>query len=261
MPRRSILSAAERDSLFALPDTNEELIRHYTFNETDLAIIRQHRGPANRLGFAVQLCYMRYPGIMLGGDDEPSAPLLHMVAAQLSVSADIWGEYAQRAETRREHLLELQTVFGFQSFTTMHHYRPAVHGMNELACQTDKGVVLATELIEQLRRQAILSPTANVIERICAEAITRANRRIYESLTDSLTVFHFRNLTSCSPARPTATSLGWPGCASPRASPIRGTCSNTSNASRRGRCSTSRPASSARCTRIACSRSPARAGR
>ena len=31
MPRRSILSAAERESLLALPDTKDELIRHYTF--------------------------------------------------------------------------------------------------------------------------------------------------------------------------------------------------------------------------------------
>ena len=29
MPRRSILSAAERTSLLALPDTQDELIRHY----------------------------------------------------------------------------------------------------------------------------------------------------------------------------------------------------------------------------------------
>ncbi|WP_404852226.1 hypothetical protein, partial [Escherichia coli] len=34
MPRRSILSAAERESLLALPDTKDELIRHYTFSET-----------------------------------------------------------------------------------------------------------------------------------------------------------------------------------------------------------------------------------
>lgn len=57
MPCRSILSAAGRDSLLALPDAKDELIQHYTFNETDLSIIRQRRGPANRLGFAVQLCY------------------------------------------------------------------------------------------------------------------------------------------------------------------------------------------------------------
>lgn len=44
MPRRSPLSAAERDSLLALPDSRDELIRRYTCNEFDLAVIRQHRG-------------------------------------------------------------------------------------------------------------------------------------------------------------------------------------------------------------------------
>lgn len=56
MPRRSSLSAAERDGLLTLPDAKDELIRLYTFNDADLAVIRQHRVPANRLGFAVQLC-------------------------------------------------------------------------------------------------------------------------------------------------------------------------------------------------------------
>ncbi len=85
MPRRSILSAAERDNLLALPDAKEELIRHYTFSDTDLSIIRQRRGPANRLGFAVQLCYLRFPGIFLGVDQSPSLPLLKLVADQIKV--------------------------------------------------------------------------------------------------------------------------------------------------------------------------------
>nr|WP_274621709.1 DUF4158 domain-containing protein [Enterobacter kobei] len=66
MPRRSILSATERESLLALPDAKDELIRHYTFNETDLSVIRQRRGAANRLGFAVQLCYLRFPWHLFG---------------------------------------------------------------------------------------------------------------------------------------------------------------------------------------------------
>jgi uncharacterized protein DUF4158 len=97
MPRRSILSAAERDSLLAMPDTKGEVIRHFTFNETDLSIIRQHRGPANRLGFAVQLCYPRFPGIVLGVDEPPFPPLLCMVATQLKVPVEHWDEYGQRA--------------------------------------------------------------------------------------------------------------------------------------------------------------------
>ena len=193
MPRRSILSATERDSLFTLPDTREELIRHYTFNETDMAIIRQHRGSANRLGFAVQLCYMRHPGIMLGAEDEPFAPLLHMVAAQLKVPVESWAKYGQRAETRRDHLLELQSVFGFEPFT-VRHYRPSVHSLDDLAWQTDKGIVLASALVEGLRRQRVLLPSVNVVDRVCAEAVTRANRRIHAALTGSLTNLHRQRL-------------------------------------------------------------------
>lgn len=74
MPRRSILSVAERTNLLALPNNKDDLIRHYTFNEFDLSVIRQHRGSVNRLGIAVQLCYMHYPGVVLGANDIPIAP-------------------------------------------------------------------------------------------------------------------------------------------------------------------------------------------
>jgi TnpA family transposase len=62
MPRRSILSTSEQASLTAFPESPDELIQHYTLNEADMALVRQRRGDANRLGFAVQLCMLRYPG-------------------------------------------------------------------------------------------------------------------------------------------------------------------------------------------------------
>ena len=103
MPRRSILSATERDSLLALPDAKDELIRHYTLNESDLSVIRQHRGAANRLGFAVQLCYLRFPGSLLGVDESPFPPLLRMVAAQLKVPGESWNEYGPVGAKLRFH--------------------------------------------------------------------------------------------------------------------------------------------------------------
>jgi len=62
MPRRQVLSDTERENLLALPDGRDTFIQYYTLSERDLAIISLHRGDANRLGFAIQLCYMRYPG-------------------------------------------------------------------------------------------------------------------------------------------------------------------------------------------------------
>jgi len=185
MPRRSTLSAAEREQLLSLPDTPAEFIRQYTLSEADLALIHQHRGAANRLGFAVQLCYLRYPGLVLGQEQEPAPNLLELVAAQLKLPATHWAAYGQREQTRREHVRELQAALGFQTFTTA-HYRAAVHWLTDIGLQTEKGVVLVRALIEHLRRQAVWLPALSVLERASAEALTRANRQLYHTLTDAL---------------------------------------------------------------------------
>jgi TnpA family transposase len=186
MPRRQILSESERADLLSLPQTQQELIQLFAFSEPDKSVISQHRGAANRLGFAVQLCYMRYPGMLFPAGQQPHLPLLKLICAQLKITDDAWEGYSERAETRRDHLLSIQSIFGFQTFTTSNHYKYAVHCLESIALQTDKGIILARELIENLRSQKILLPAVSVIERICAEAITIAERQIYKSLTGSL---------------------------------------------------------------------------
>jgi hypothetical protein len=83
---------------------------------------------------------------------------------------------------------------GRRGANTARHYREAGHGLDDLATQTDKGIVLATALTQSLRSQSILLPSISVIERICAEAVTRATRRIHGLLTESLTDLHRRQL-------------------------------------------------------------------
>ena len=189
MSRRSILSAADRISLLALPDTEDELIRHYTFSEADLSLIRQRRGDANRLGVAVQLCLLRFPGQGLLPDATVPPLLLQWIGWQLRIDPACWPQYAEREETRREHLLELRAYLSMEPFR-LAHYRQAVHATTELALQTDKGIVLATSVFDMLRHRYIILPVLDVIERVCAEAITRANRRIYEALSEPLSNEH-----------------------------------------------------------------------
>ena len=193
MPRRSILSAAERESLLALPDTQDELIRHSTFSEPDRSLIRQRRSDANRLGVAVQLCLLRFPGQGLLPDAAVPMPLLQWIGRQLRLDPAGWSQYAEREETRREHLLELRAYLGMEPFS-LTHYRQAVHATTERALQTDKGIVLASSVLDSLRHRHIILPTLDVVERVCAEAITRANRRIYDALAEPLSDVHRRRL-------------------------------------------------------------------
>ena len=193
MPRRSLLSVAERQSLLSYPDCKEDLIRHYTISEADLSLIRQRRGNANRLGIAVQMCLLRFPGQGLLPDADVPSFLLQWIGEQIGVETDFWPQYAERAETRREHLLELRAYLGVEQFG-LRHYRQASSSIGELAMQTDKGVVLAGALIEHLRRKSVILPVIDTIERICSEAITRANRRIHAALVDPLSKEHRERL-------------------------------------------------------------------
>ena len=189
MPRRALLSQAQRDALFALPATEGEWLRYYTLTDSDLAVIAQRRGGHNRLGFAVQLCYLRYPGLALHPEEAPAPDLLAFVAKQLRLDPKLWLQYAQRPQTRREHLVELQSWLGLQPFgpDCSHHL---LEQLVALAQQTDQGLTLAIALIETLRREQVILPTIDVIERICAEGLTRGTRRVYETLTSPLRPDH-----------------------------------------------------------------------
>ena len=65
MARRTVLTSRQRSALFALPQREADLLRHYTLSDEDLQNIAARRRPRNKLGFALQLCVLRYPGRLL----------------------------------------------------------------------------------------------------------------------------------------------------------------------------------------------------
>ena len=60
MSRRTLLSAEARSRLFGIPTDRAEMARHYVLDDEGLTLVRARRHTANRLGFAVQLCLLRY---------------------------------------------------------------------------------------------------------------------------------------------------------------------------------------------------------
>jgi hypothetical protein len=69
--------------------------------------IELRRRNRNRLGFAIQLCLMRYPGRVLGAEETPPRAMLKYVADQIGAVPDEFALYARREETRRDHRARL----------------------------------------------------------------------------------------------------------------------------------------------------------
>ena len=185
MPRRELLTSTERLQLLAFPEDEGELIRLFTFTKTDLAFVCQHRGDQNRLGIAVLLSYLRHPGRVLAEGEKPYEPVLNLVAEQLQIPASAWDLYAERDETRREHLLELFSLLRMEQFSTR-HYRALSEWLEPMALQTTRGILLAQAVVEELRKRPIILPSVAVIERLCSEAATRAQRKIFALLIQDL---------------------------------------------------------------------------
>ena len=185
MPRRHILSERQRHTLLALPTDEPALLRHYTLADDDLEHIRLRRRPHNRLGFALQLCALRYPGRLLAPGEVIPQEVLRFLAAQLGLKADDLLTYASREETRHEHLAVLRRIYGYKSFTG----RGACilkDWLDEHAELARSNEDLARAFVDRCRRSRTILPAVSTIERLCAEALVGAERRIEARIASRL---------------------------------------------------------------------------
>ena len=185
MPRRSLLSNEQRTRLFAVPVDHAEMAKHYVLSADDLALVRAKRRSVNRLGFAVQLCLLRYPGLGMGPAEQPPEAMIAFVARQLGMRHVNFANYAQRDQTRREHAVELQRYLGLQSFGLM-DWRACLRVGADAAWATDCGEPIVQAMLAHLRISGVVLPPATVLERIGLAARARARKKTFEALATGL---------------------------------------------------------------------------
>ncbi len=193
MPRRVTLTDRQREALLHLPVDQGELLRHYTLSDEDLGHIRQRRRAHNRFGFALQLCVLRYPGRVLAPGELIPAQVSDFVAAQLGLTSDDLLLYAAREETRHEHLADLRRIYGYRSFSGRgaRDLREWIAREAEAATSNED---LARRFVAECRRTRTILPGSSTIERLCADALVEAERRIEDLIAHRITPTLSENL-------------------------------------------------------------------
>ncbi len=185
MPRRSILTKRQQARLFDLPTDPARLQAHYTLDDFDLEQIGKRRRAHNKMGFALQLCALRYPGRLLAPVETIPIEVLRFLGDQIGVAADDLAGYAAREETRHNHLAQLRDLYGFRSFTG----RGAVElrqWLLDQAFHATSNLDLAERFIARCRETQIILPGISTIERLCAEMLVLAERQIDAVIADRL---------------------------------------------------------------------------
>lgn len=185
MPRRSILTERQRSALFDLPTDEASILHHYTLADDDLEHIRTRRHARNRLGFALQLCAFRYPGrLLLPGEVIPMA-VSRFIAAQLGEEMEELCKYAETDVTRRRHLVDLRQFYGFKMFSGR-GARDLKAWLAHEAETAKSNEDLFRHFVEECRRTRTILPGVSVIERLCADALVVAERRIESEIVACL---------------------------------------------------------------------------
>ncbi|MCV3211472.1 Tn3 family transposase [Mesorhizobium sp. YC-39] len=193
MGKRKLLKVQDRQRLFDIPTDEDGLIRHYSLSSADRLEIGLRRREHNQLGFAVQLCLMRYPGRVLATDETPPRAMLKYVAEQIGADAGKFALYARREETRRDHIARLMVYLAARSATGQDR-RAALLAAIQAAAISDDGGAIASATVSMFRERGSLLPSIDTIERIGLAARAIARRRAERALIEEISVDTLQSL-------------------------------------------------------------------
>ncbi|HFJ5986413.1 TPA: Tn3 family transposase [Enterococcus faecium] len=219
---RELLTPEQRQAFMQIPEDEWILGTYFTFSKRDLEIVNKRRREENRLGFAVQLAVLRYPGWPYTHIKSIPDSVIQYISKQIGVSPSSLDHYPQRENTLWDHLKEIRSEYDFVTFT-LSEYRMTFKYLHQLALENGDAIHLLHECIDFLRKNKIILPAITTLERMVWEARAMAEKKLFNTVSKSLTNEQKKKLegiiTSQHPSESNKTILGWlkepPGHPSP----------------------------------------------
>ncbi len=181
------LTDAERERWQCFPDTipQDDLYVFFLLTDDDQREAQRQRDPHNRLGYALQLCILRYLGFV--PDDLQATPheVVTFVAEQLEIDPSVLASYASRRRTQTDHELYVQAYLRFRRATPLDFYAVQTW-LIERALEHDKPTLLLQLACEKLYREKIVRPGVTRMERLVATARDQAHDETSRRLTPLL---------------------------------------------------------------------------
>src|SRR4030095_3032904 len=183
----SFLTAAERERWQRFPETipQDDLAVYFLLSDDDTREVNRQREPFNRLGYALQLCALRYLGFVPTDFTATPEGVVTFVAEQLAIAPRVLALYDNR-ETQSDHRRHVRTYLGFRPATPMDVYALQTWLLAR-ALEHDKPALLLQLACEKLCRERIVRPGVTRLERFVATAREQAHEETFRQLTPLLT--------------------------------------------------------------------------
>ena len=214
MATREVLSPSQRVQLFQLPGNliERDLARYYTLSQSDLDFIFAHRRSYNRLGLAVQLCLLRFPGQgLILSRPVPETVLLYLAKQVQSQVHDFQIYLNAREATRSAHYQEILARYQFRLlYEDLTVKEELTTWLFPHALGTDDGFVLVSLLLEEMRTRRVVVPGVSTVEGLVWEISRKAQLKIFRNINKDLSVEQQNKIDKITaPREGKSTYLNW----------------------------------------------------
>lgn len=167
--------------------STNELARYFHLDDTDRMLIAQKRGAHNWLGFAVQLCTVRYLGTFLEDPLAVPSSVLSFLAQQLYIEVDDNVYAYSTGEQRWQHASEIRRHYGYVEFTEQSIGFCLTRWLYALCWTgTDRPSILFERAINWLLTHKVLLPNYSTLERYIARLRSRVEIKLWRSMANCI---------------------------------------------------------------------------
>jgi hypothetical protein len=185
-----VLSDEETERLGSWPPevARSDLVAHFTLSVEDRRWVRSHRGAAERIGLAVQLCGLRYVGFVPADMGGAPREVVAFVAKQVGVAAAAFARYAAEVDgrSRRRHVAAVVELAGWR-VCGPGEWKTLGDWVAVRALEHDTPSVLFRQALGQLRSDRVVRPGLDRLMRAVATARVAAADEIRRRLDPELT--------------------------------------------------------------------------
>ncbi|MGA2402176.1 MAG: Tn3 family transposase, partial [Syntrophobacteraceae bacterium] len=162
--------------------TQEDLACYFHLDDNDRNLIELRRGDHNRLGYAVQLCTVRYLGTFREDLTETPSTVVAVLARQLSLKQEQFADYCA-GRYRWDHAREIRKHYGYCEFSDPSSQFRLNRWLYALCWTgTERPGMLFDRATTWLIVHRVLLPGVTVLERHVARIRARVQERLWLSL-------------------------------------------------------------------------------
>ena len=165
--------------------TSIQLAHYFHLDDTAKQLVQKHRGDYNRLGFALQLCTVRFLGTFLINPIDVPQGVVNYLASQLEITdVDCLQNYLSRPTTHWVHAQSIKKHYGYRDFSEQPGHWRLVRWLYQRAWIGGESLSMMFDLTTaRLVEQKILLPGVTVLSRLISAVRERVAYRTWKTLS------------------------------------------------------------------------------